>query len=163
MGSKRVGHDRAAEQQNKRILCTAQRLQNLAHLNSPVTAVNPSLCLTYLGSQILHRHGATGGKADLWLLVEFRPEQTPCRRPAPPAPHEAGGGPQFYLWTWGTRHGTAHEVPRALLRTFRVPTAAGRGQLQRAKGLFKIFPGGNFTSGQKTLEIPAEQAHLKEA
>ena len=63
----------------------------------------------------------------------------------------------------GTRHGTAHEVPRALLRTFRVPGAAGRGQLQRGKGLFKMFPGGNFTSGQKTLEIPAEQEHLGEA
>ena len=144
MGSKRVGQDRAAEQQNKPILSTAQRLQNLAHLNSPVTTVNRSLCLTYLGSQFLHRHGATGGKADLWLLVEFRPEQTPCRPhptsphppPAPPAPHEAGGGPQFYLWTWGTRHGAAHEVPRALLRTFRVPRAAGKRATAKSEGTF---------------------------
>ena len=81
MGSNRVGHDKAAEQQNKPILSTAQRLQDLAHLNSPVTAVNRSLCLTYLGSQFLHRHGATSGKAD--------PSDQSKRRvePPPPTPH----------------------------------------------------------------------------
>ena len=158
MGSKRVGHHRAAEQQYKPILSTAQRLQDLAHFNSPVTAVNRPLCLTYLGSQVLHRHGATGGKAD-------PSEQSKCRVvPPPPTPHPTKpAGPAILPLDLGTRHGTAHEVPRALLRTFRVPGAAGRRQLQRGKGLFKIFPGGNFTSGQKTLEIPAEQEHLGEA
>ena len=73
--------DREAEQQNKPILSTAQRLQDLAHLNSPVTAVNRSLCLTYLGSQFLHQHGATSGKAD--------PSDQSKRRvvPPPPTPH----------------------------------------------------------------------------
>lgn len=40
---------------------------------------------------------------------------------------------------WAPREGTSHEVPRALLGTFRVPRAAGRGRLQRGKGHF-FFP-----------------------
>ena len=93
----------------------------------------------------------------------------PTRENAVSCPHPRLRTPGSRRWPailpldLGTRHGTAHEVPRALLRTFRVPGAAGRGQLQRGKGLFKMFPGGNFTSGQKTLEIPAEQEHLGEA
>ena len=158
MGSKRVGHDRAAEQQNKPILSTAQRLQDLAHLNSPVTAVNHSLCLTHLGWKFLHQHGATSGQA--------HPSDQSKRRFGPPPrlpTPRSRRWPAVLPLDVGTRHGTAHEVPRALLRTFRVPGAAGRGQHQRGKGLFKMFPGGNFTSGQKTLEIPAVQEHLGEA
>ena len=96
------------------------------------------------------------------LIPPTRANAVSCPHPRLPTPRSRRW-PAILPLDLGTRHGTAHEVPRALLRTFRVPGAAGRRQLQRGKGLFKMFPGGNFTSGQKTLEIPAEQEHLGEA
>ena len=78
--------------------------------------------------------------------------------------NEADSAPRFYPVDLGYQAWDSHEVPRALLRIFRASWAAGRGQLQTGKGLFFFPPGGNFTSGQKTLEMPATiLVHLAEA
>ena len=88
--------DREAEQQNKPILSTAQRLQDLAHLNSPVTAVNRPLGLTYLGA-----HSSSTGMVQRVGRPMLPTRANAVSYPHPlSSPHEAGGGPQFYPWTW---------------------------------------------------------------
>ena len=78
--------------------------------------------------------------------------------------NEADSALRFYPVDLGYQAWDSHEVPRALLRIFRASWAAGRGQLQRGRDFFFFLPGGNFTSGQKTLEMPATiLVHLAEA
>lgn len=72
------------------------------------------------------------------------------------------GGSRKQDGRWRRRMGLSYGVPRTVLGEFRAPRAARRGQLQRGKELSPP-PHWNFTSGQKTLEMPAELVHLEEA
>ena len=125
----------------KPILSTAQCLQNLARLNSPVTAVNRSLCLTYLGSQFLYQHGATA-----WEGGTLASGRVPTRTNAVSTPRSRRW-PAILPLDLGYQ---AWDSPRSLKGSSEdVQSSQGSGKrtIVKREGTFS-FPGGNFTSGQ---------------